>query len=897
MHALKTAGAVIAASCLAGSALGQNQLWINQFGTPADDVAGGVSSDGISGFFVAGETVGSLAGANFGSYDAWIARYDNLGNRLWIRQFGSIGFDVAHTCAPDGAGGVFVSGYTEGTLGASSAGGRDAFLARYDQFGNRVWIRQFGTTGRDAAEALISDGAGGVFVAGYTDGNLAAANQGEWDAWIARYDANGNQIWIRQFGALSTEFGNSLAPAASGGVYFAGETFSSLAGPNAGGWDSWLCRYDANGNQMWIRQFGTSANDHVRRNSLASNEMGGVYVVGETSGPLAGPVIGGRDAFLSFYDPNGNVVWQRQIGTTFDDIAFAASSLPSGRVQVGGWTRGDLAAPIAGGLDNWLAEYASDGSQRWIRQFGGPGDDRVRAIAPDLGIPPGTFVVGDTTGVIAAPNAGGYDTWLSRYIPPPCNTDVLYVDDSALPGGCGVSWGAALNNLQDALAAAQASAQVTTIRVAQGIYRPAEFGGDRNISFRPRNGLVIQGGFAGVGAIDPNARDTQAFPTILSGDLNNNNSLDDPYLNRLDDSQHVVWIVPGATVTLDGLTVTQNWPTAAPLEGGGIYNEGTVLVNDCTLFWNDGRSGSGLWSLGTAQIQNSRIIGNRVGGDGGSLAASGNNASIRVINSVISSNYSFLSGGSVLADNGADIMLDHVSISGNRADGSYSAILARGSGSTVALRGTVVWYNQPNAIGAINAGAVTASFSNVQGGWTGAVNIAPRFERIPGPGPDNTYWTSDDDYGNLAIRAGSPNIDAGTNAAIPFGILNDVAGLPRFRDDLGMPNTGQGAGAIADIGAHEFQGTTPCAADLTTSAIPGSPGYGVPNGILNNDDFFYYLNIFSSSLGCNPGGTPCNSPPDLTTTAIPGTPGYGIPDGFLQNDDFFYYLAIFAAGC
>lgn len=37
--------------------------------------------------------------------------------------------------------------------------------------------------------------------------------------------------------------------------------------------------------------------------------------------------------------------------------------------------------------------------------------------------------------------------------------------------------------------------------------------------------------------------------------------------------------------------------------------------------------------------------------------------------------------------------------------------------------------------------------------------------------------------------------------------------------------------------------------------------------------------------------------PDLTTTAIPGSPGYGSPNGILNNDDFFYYLSLFAAGC
>ncbi|MEZ6232633.1 MAG: GC-type dockerin domain-anchored protein [Phycisphaerales bacterium] len=78
-----------------------------------------------------------------------------------------------------------------------------------------------------------------------------------------------------------------------------------------------------------------------------------------------------------------------------------------------------------------------------------------------------------------------------------------------------------------------------------------------------------------------------------------------------------------------------------------------------------------------------------------------------------------------------------------------------------------------------------------------------------------------------------------------------------------------------------------CAPDLTTGAIAGQPGYGVPNGILNNDDFFYYLALFAAN---DPAA-------DLTTGAIAGQPGYGVPNGIINNDDFFYYLALFAAGC
>jgi len=68
---------------------------------------------------------------------------------------------------------------------------------------------------------------------------------------------------------------------------------------------------------------------------------------------------------------------------------------------------------------------------------------------------------------------------------------------------------------------------------------------------------------------------------------------------------------------------------------------------------------------------------------------------------------------------------------------------------------------------------------------------------------------------------------------------------------------------------------------------------------VNNDDFFYYLTLFSGELGCGvgPGQTRCPSPPDLTTSAVPGTPGYGVLNGIINNDDFFFYLNLFAAGC
>lgn len=79
-----------------------------------------------------------------------------------------------------------------------------------------------------------------------------------------------------------------------------------------------------------------------------------------------------------------------------------------------------------------------------------------------------------------------------------------------------------------------------------------------------------------------------------------------------------------------------------------------------------------------------------------------------------------------------------------------------------------------------------------------------------------------------------------------------------------------------------------CRPDLTGSAIPTQPAYGIPDFTLNTDDFFYFLDRFTQG-----DRNRC----DMTASATPGTPGFGQPDGALNNDDFFFYLSIYAAGC
>ena len=337
-----------------------NRLWLHQFGTTNNhESAAGLAADGQGGALIAGHTGGDLGGPNAGSGDVYVARYNSAGTRLWLRQFGTTSGDIAFALAPYGAGGATLAGGTWGSFGGANAGAEDVLLARLDGASNFIWTAQLGSSADDVASALINDTAGGVFVAGDTLGDLGGPNAGQWDVFLARYDSAGDLLWIRQIGTDVEDRANALAPDGAGGAIVAGVTRGNLGGQNAGSQDAFLARYDSAGNQIWIRQVGTTSTDWA--NGLEPDGTGGVWIAGATFGSLGGPNAGSWDVILAHYDSDGNELSIEQFGTIEADISYAVGTDGAGGVMIGGYTDGSLNGPNAGSGDVFLARY-SDGT-------------------------------------------------------------------------------------------------------------------------------------------------------------------------------------------------------------------------------------------------------------------------------------------------------------------------------------------------------------------------------------------------------------------------------------------------------------------------------------------------------------------------------------------------------
>jgi len=331
--------------------------WTDQFGSSGSDEAYGVSVIDSSVYVAA-----TLANpASPGDIDAAIRKYNSDGTMLWTNLIGTSGYDTAFGIAVD-VSGVYAVGLTTGTLPSqASLGGWDAFVCKYDHNGYHQWTRQFGTSSKDEAFGVSLDGSY-LYVTGFTEGGLAGSNAGGKDIFVRKYDINGNYIWTQQIGTPGDDIARGIS-VHNGGIYLAGETSGTLPSQTQlGDIDAFTLKYDPTGNHQWTHQFGSSQLD---RAFGIFADASGIYVAGGTNGALPGQVnLGGRDSYIRKYDSNGNHIWTNQFGSTSiaSSEAILGIFVDSSNIYVAGETFGEFIGENSAGLcDAFVGLFSSFG--------------------------------------------------------------------------------------------------------------------------------------------------------------------------------------------------------------------------------------------------------------------------------------------------------------------------------------------------------------------------------------------------------------------------------------------------------------------------------------------------------------------------------------------------------
>jgi hypothetical protein len=328
-----------------------------------------VAIDSNDNAYVVGITTGSFDGNNvLGTVSMFLVKFDSNGNKIFSKTFGASAYTYPTEITIDASDNIYVAGYEDGYFGGSPIGNKDLFLAKFDTDGNLDFVKKLGETGDIVMpKSIASDASGNVYVSGFSTANLNGETLiGSADVFVIKFDATGNVLFTRFFGAPGAVFVNGdMTVDASGNSYITGytnETIDSVA--PTGLLDTFLVIYDSVGTKISTKMYGEPG-AYVQGMAVKTDSIGNVYITGITSIGLGNnPLTGVNDAFLIKYDSSGVGEFASQLGASGGMASGRAIEIDSAdNIFISGNTdRGLDGNSLTGSQDFFISKYDSSGN-------------------------------------------------------------------------------------------------------------------------------------------------------------------------------------------------------------------------------------------------------------------------------------------------------------------------------------------------------------------------------------------------------------------------------------------------------------------------------------------------------------------------------------------------------
>jgi hypothetical protein len=369
---------------ISGQTAAPDAKWLKQIGGPKYDVAFSTAVDRMDNCYVTGFTSGtniSLTGEAFTlSGDLYLAKFDRFGSNLWVSTDGKGGAQ-GRGVGVDLNGNVYVAGTFvnpgTNTFGNTNivSSSSNLFLAKYNQSGNFLWVRQ--ARGSIEPGNFLTIAGNSIYLAGVCQhsvdfGSLILTNAA---LFLAVYDLDGNVVEARTLARSDSSYGSvGQIVVSTNGDYYASLQFSAnilFGGTNvnrAGAVDAVLVKWNAAGFMQWFQHF--RADFAVDCRSLALTPNNDVVVVGSTrgGGTIAGQPV--EDAFIARFAPDGNLRWVRNVATNtaVDGVAvdsrgnsWICGAIDPGATQIGGITMTNVLTGVA----PFVAQFDAAGDLNW----------------------------------------------------------------------------------------------------------------------------------------------------------------------------------------------------------------------------------------------------------------------------------------------------------------------------------------------------------------------------------------------------------------------------------------------------------------------------------------------------------------------------------------------------
>jgi hypothetical protein len=351
----------------------------------------------------------------------------------------------------------YVSGQTSSSdfptmnaYNSSYSGEDDTFITKFSLNNFLLWSTYFGGSKTDINQDIAVAVNGNCYVTGQTESidfptknpNDSTFNGGYFDAFVAKFAANGSLLWSTYLGGGGDwDNGYSIAVASDESCYVTGETsssdFPSQNGHdntyNGGNFDAFVTKFAANGTLLWSTYLGGSGNDIGY--GLAVTDDGSCYVTGltrstdyPTENAYDSTYNGGfSDIFVTKFSSEGNLLWSTLLGGTGWDEGWGIAVGKDSSCYVTGYTvstnfptQFSYSDTYSGGDDVFLTKFASNGSLLWSTYLGGDSVDHASDVAVTNN--ESCYITGYTTSnnfptlyAYDDSKASGFDTFVTKF--------------------------------------------------------------------------------------------------------------------------------------------------------------------------------------------------------------------------------------------------------------------------------------------------------------------------------------------------------------------------------------------------------------------------------------------------------------------------------------------------
>ncbi len=325
----------------------------------------------------------------------------------WAKRAGGNDSDDVYGIATDNSGNNYIAGYFKSTayfgegatqVSLTSVGGADIYIAKYNTYGELMWINQAGgTDGFDWAIDIAIDNENNIIITGFYDTEITfgegvtavtlTASGDNRDIFIAKYSSTGDFLWAYSAGGDQNDTGSGLTTDAENNIYLVGNFKGSATFGEEGNYttinsqggsedqDGFLAKYTTNGNLIWVQDYGMGSQDGLSDVQLDLTEN--IYATGYRN-----------TGTVSYFDPhiakfsnNGDLLWaDTPTGISNDGVTDIVIDQDGNSYIIGYFTIdlvfGDITILPGNELDltnSFLAKYSPDGEVVWAKSIMGTG--------------------------------------------------------------------------------------------------------------------------------------------------------------------------------------------------------------------------------------------------------------------------------------------------------------------------------------------------------------------------------------------------------------------------------------------------------------------------------------------------------------------------------------------